>query len=78
MQDAMVEQYAADRLVVIAPTAHRPHETLVVHVPVRGGLESYEGVVMSSSAVSVAGTVCFRLELRIMDIESIPEPEGHA
>ena len=63
MQDAMVERIAGDHLVVIAPTGRRPHEELMVHVAMPDGLDSRHAEVVSSTPVTVRGTLNFRLEL---------------
>lgn len=65
MQDVVVESFSGTRLVVIAQSARAAHEELMIHLSMSDGLASHRAIVMSSNPVSVAGTVCFRLELRV-------------
>ena len=65
MQDAVVEQFSGDRLVVISSSARRLHDELMVHLSTPEGVATYPARVMASSPVSVEGTMNFRLELRI-------------
>ena len=70
MQDAVVEQFTGDRLVVIAPAARRPLEEVRVHLATRHGTASYNGQVIDSSPISLEGVVNFRLELRVTPAEA--------
>lgn len=65
MQDAVVEEVSADRIVVIASSARRVHEDIVVHLPMPTGVERYAAQVVESTPVSLDGTLNFRLTLRI-------------
>ena len=65
MQDAVVEQFSGDRLIVISSTARRPHDELMVHMSTPDGVATYPARVIASSPVSVDGTMHFRLELRV-------------
>jgi hypothetical protein len=67
MLDVTVEQVSGDRLVVISPATHPADEELMIHMRTADGLRSYQARVVSSSPVSVGGTVCFRVELRVAD-----------
>ena len=66
LEDATIERAAPNRLVVVARGRHDVNEELVVHVPSGGGMVSRNARVVSSDAVSVAGTVHFRLELAFL------------
>ena len=68
MQDAVVEQFTGDRLVVIAPSARRPYEEVLVHLATRNGTASYTAQVVDSRPVTLEGTVNFRLELRVTPV----------
>jgi hypothetical protein len=70
MQDAVVEEFSGDRLVVIAPSTRRSDEEVLVHLATPNGVVSYAGQVVESTAVSMEGTVSFRLQLRVT-----PTPE---
>ena len=70
MQDVMVESLVGTRLVVIAPSAPTAEEELMIHLAMSDGLTSHRATLLSSSPISVAGTVSFRLELRLD--EAIP------
>lgn len=74
MLDVTVEQISGDRVVVVSPSAHRADEELMIHMRTADGLRSHQTRVMSSSPVSVAGTVCFRVELRVEG--EGPPPDG--
>ena len=65
MQDAVVEQFSGDRLVVISSAARRPNDELMVHLTTPEGVATYPARVIASSPVSVEGTMNFRLELRV-------------
>jgi hypothetical protein len=65
MQDVMVESLSGTRLVVISQSAPAAHEELMIHLSMPDGLASHPAIVTSSNPISVAGTVCFRLELRV-------------
>ena len=75
MQDVIVESLSGDRLVVISQSAPPVDEELMVHLSTRGGLETRPATVVASDPTSVAGTVCFRLELRL-DAPQGESPEG--
>jgi hypothetical protein len=68
MEDVTIESYSPDRLVVVSPSAPRPHEELMVHLTTSHGLESRRAAVMSSTPVSVAGALCYRVELHVNDV----------
>ncbi|HEV8316836.1 MAG TPA: hypothetical protein VGQ10_05480 [Vicinamibacterales bacterium] len=70
MQDVMVESLIGTRLVVIASSAPAVEEELMIHLAMSDGLTSHRATLLSSSPISVAGTVSFRLELRLD--EAIP------
>jgi hypothetical protein len=71
MQDVMVESLSGTRLVVIASSAPRVEEELVIHLATSDGLTSHRATLISSSPVSVAGNVSFRLELRLDDVTPV-------
>lgn len=75
MQDVMVESLAGSRLVVISQSAPAVHEELMIHLAMPDGLASHRATVTSSDAISVAGTVCFRLELRVDAVSRISREE---
>jgi hypothetical protein len=68
MEDVTIESCSSDRLVVVSPSAHRPDEELMVHLTMPHGLESRRAAVVSSTPVSVADTLCYRVELRLYDL----------
>jgi len=68
MQDVMVESLVGTRLVVIASSAPTAEEDLMIHLAMSDGLTSHRATLLSSSPVSVAGTVSFRLELRLDEV----------
>ena len=65
MQDVMVESMEGTRLVVIASSAPAVDEELMIHLAMSDGLMSHRATLLSSSPVAIAGTVSFRLELRL-------------
>jgi hypothetical protein len=65
MQDAVVEQFSGDHLVVIAPSARPPEEELMVHLATPAGLSTHAAHVRSSTPITMGGTVSFRLELQV-------------
>jgi hypothetical protein len=65
MQDVIVELFSANRLVVRSLTSHTLDEELMIHLAMPDGLASHRAKVISSTPISVAGTLCFRLELRV-------------
>jgi hypothetical protein len=65
MQDAVVEERAGNRLVVIAPSARQRYDELIVHLPGEGGVTTHAAQVLSSTPVALGGAVSFRLELKI-------------
>jgi hypothetical protein len=65
MEDVTVERCSDARVVVISPSAHRIDEPLVIHMRTADGLQSHHTHVVSASPVTVAGALCFRLELHI-------------
>jgi hypothetical protein len=71
MQDVMLERRTSDRLTVIAPSSHAADEELMIHITTADGLVTHRTAVVSSNPVSIAGTLSFRLELRVLDA---PEP----
>jgi hypothetical protein len=73
MQDAVVEEFSGDHLVLIAPSARRPHEHLRVHLATAEGLTAHPFEVVSSTPVSLGGTVSFRLELQATAATAEPE-----
>lgn len=73
MQDAVVEQFSGDRLVVIAPSTHPPDQEVLVHLATPKGVVSYAAQVVDSMPVSMEGTVSFRLELRVTP--AVPDGE---
>ena len=70
MEDVTVEQCSDDRVVVISPSAHQPEEELMIHMATSAGLQSRGARVLSSTPVSVAGALCFRLELGVGDVRA--------
>lgn len=76
MQDAVVEHFFGDRLVVIAPSSRRPSEELRVHLAMPAGTTSYTAQVIDSSPVSVEGIVSFRLELRVRPVAEARDRES--
>jgi hypothetical protein len=68
MQDVMVESLVGTRLVVIAPSAPAVEEEVMIHLAMSDGLTSHRATLLSSSPMSVAGTVSFRLELRLDEV----------
>lgn len=74
MEDATVEQLSGDRLVVVAPSPAAVDDALIVHVATADGMVSHHARVMSSNPVAVAGTVQFRIELRLDDRARRGEP----
>ena len=70
MQDVMVELFCANRLVVRSLSGHAPDEELMIHIAMPDGLASHRATVVSSTPISVAGTVCFRLELQVDALKS--------
>ena len=65
MEDVIIESYSSDRLVVVSPSAPRPDEELMVHLTTSHGLESRRAAVVSSTPVTVAGALCYRVELHV-------------
>jgi hypothetical protein len=65
MEDVTIEEFSGDQLVVISPSAHESQEDVMIHMTTGQGLTSHTARVMSSRPVSVAGTLCFRVELRV-------------
>jgi hypothetical protein len=65
MQDVVVERFADDRLIVIAHSAPTPHEQLMIHMATSEGLASRHAEVISSHPITVAGAMCYRLELQL-------------
>lgn len=76
MQDVMVESLSGTRLVVIAPSAPTVEEEVMVHLTLSDGVASHRATLMSSRPISVAGTVCFRLELRIDDVNHVAREDA--
>lgn len=70
MEDVTVEQCSDARVVVISPSAHQPEEELMIHMATPAGLQSRGARVLSSTPVSVAGALCFRIELRVDDVRA--------
>lgn len=70
MQDVTVESFSGNRLVVISQSSHSPDEELMIHIAMAGGLQSRRAKVISSMPICLAGTLCFRLDLRL----DAPEP----
>jgi hypothetical protein len=75
MQDVFVETFSENRLVVISPSAHSADEELIVHVAMSHGLETHRATLISSEPISVAGTVAFRLELRVDRVDALASEE---
>src|SRR5918993_1179391 len=67
MEDVTVENYSRVRMVVVAPSAHAPDEELVVHLTTSRGVESRRATVVSSTPISVASALGYRVELRVND-----------
>ena len=65
MQDVTVERFSGDRLVVISLSTHTADDEVMIHISTPDGLASHRARVISSHPTSVAGTLCFRLELRV-------------
>ena len=68
MEDVTIESYSPDRLVVVSPSAPRLDEELMVHLTTAYGLESRRAAVVASAPVSVAGALCYRVELYLDDV----------
>jgi hypothetical protein len=75
MQDVVVERFSANRLVVISPSTHTQDEELMIHIAMPNGLATHRANVISSKPISVAGTLCFRLELRLDAAEPLAREE---
>ncbi|OLC40020.1 MAG: hypothetical protein AUH43_27500 [Acidobacteria bacterium 13_1_40CM_65_14] len=73
MQDVVVERFSENRLVVISPSSHTQDEELMIHIVMPNGLASHRANVITSQPISVAGTLCFRLELHL----DAAEPFSH-
>ena len=66
LQDIVVEQVLADRLVAICPTAARPTETLAVQFAAsEGELVTLDADVVTSEPVMRADRIGFRVELHV-------------
>jgi hypothetical protein len=65
MQDVMVELFSKNRLVVIALSAHPVDEEVMIHMAMSDRLESHRARVISCTPVSAAGTLSYRVELRL-------------
>jgi len=65
LHDATVERLSGDRLVVVSPSPQAIASPLVVHVATASGLQTRRATVVSSNPVCVAGSVHFRVELRL-------------
>jgi hypothetical protein len=74
MQDAVVEQFSGDHLVVIAPSARPPDEHLMVHLATPAGLTTHAAQVLSSTPMTLGGTVSFRVELQVAS-RAVPDQE---
>ena len=70
MQDVVVERYAADRLIVIAHSAPTLHEQLMIHMATSNGLASHRAEIIASHPITVAGALCYRLELQLGPAEA--------
>jgi hypothetical protein len=75
MQDVVVKTFSGNRLVVMSSSAYAQDEELMVHIAMPNGLASHRATVMSSEPSSVTGTLCFRLELRLDEAESLSSEE---
>ena len=73
MQDVIVKTFSGSRLVVISSSAYAQNEDVMVHIARPNGLASHRATVVSSEPSSVAGTLCFRLELRVEDVDSMSD-----
>jgi hypothetical protein len=69
MEDVTIVSYSLDRIVVVSPSSHRVEDELMVHVTTATGLASRRGTVLSSTAVSLDGVLCYRIELRTTDVD---------
>jgi hypothetical protein len=67
MQDVTLEQFTGGRAVVIASSPHSPDEEVVIHLRTPVGLQSQRATVLTSAPVTVAGSLCYRVELRVRD-----------
>ena len=67
LQDVTLEHFAGGRAVVIAPSPHCPDEEVVIHLRTAVGLQSQPATVVASAPVTVAGSLCYRIELRVRD-----------
>ena len=76
MQDAVVEEFSGQHLVVIAPTSRRVYEDVLVHLATPQGVVSYNAQVIESTAVSLEGTVHFRLTLRVSNPRPVLEQQS--
>ncbi len=65
MQDVVVNSLSGSRLVVTSPSAYAPHEELMIHIATPHGVESHNAKLITSRPSAIAGTLGFRLELRI-------------
>ena len=75
MEDVTVEEYTRGHVVVITPSVHPVNEELIMHVSTSDGLQSRRATVQSSTPVSVAGALHYRVELRVDD-DAVPSGEG--
>jgi hypothetical protein len=80
MEDVTIESYALDRMVVVSPSLHRVEDELMVHVTTATGLTSRRGTVLSSTAVSRDGVLCYRIEMRTTDVngDGVDRTDGTA
>lgn len=67
LQDVTLEQLTRGRAVVIASSPHCPDEEVVIHLRTAVGLHSHPATVIASAPVTVAGSLCYRVELRVRD-----------
>jgi hypothetical protein len=76
MQDAVVEEFSGDRLVVRSSATRRPHDELMVHLSTADGVATYPARVIASSPVSVEGTMSFRIELRVSGSPAVEDEQA--
>jgi hypothetical protein len=67
LHDVTVEQFADGRAVIITSSTHSPDEEVVIHLHTPAGLHSRPATVVASVPVTVAGALCYRVELKVRD-----------
>ena len=65
MQDVVVERIAGDLVTIVSLTPHEPGHQMVIQLPTPAGPQGHRTTVLSSTPISVGGSVQFRVELRL-------------